>query len=290
MLCLGADISLQMSGEDEYFCGITFLGEISLWLPLLLGFSCFPRKQPELPWWGGVGFSMCWCYFCGIMEHLPCEAPAVPWGWKRHTKGRGVGRTSPSACWEGDFSWDDDSGCIRIALVVEWCLCRWLPPYLGRWEGTIPAWGWCLWLLHPVLLQTHSEDPPGPQVMSLVFYPFTAEAAGVLLLQKLPMTWRLKQILSVWKLNQTRVIDPGPCGLCLVHPTKEEMSQPQQPLLPAVSIPGGCTEESEAQHCEKPGSPWGWRGKGNERIFQINKYTSQEKLFPRMCKELPAIS
>lgn len=48
-------------------------------------------------------------------------------------------------------------------------------------------------------------------------------------------------------------------------------------------------EESKAEDYVNSDGPWGWRGKGNERIFKINKFTSQEELFPRICVELPAI-
>lgn len=80
-----------------------------------------------------------------------------------------------------------------------------------------------------------------------------------------------------------------------IPPTRRcaSSSSPFSLLSPAGIAPGASlvvTKESKAQRRVKAGSPWGRRGKGNERIFRINKYTSQEKLFPRMCRELPAIS
>lgn len=47
-------------------------------------------------------------------------------------------------------------------------------PARERGRGT-SSMGLCLWLLHPLLLHTCSEELPDPQVMSLVVYPLQLE-------------------------------------------------------------------------------------------------------------------
>lgn len=275
MLCLGAAISLQMSGEDEYFCGMTFLWEISLGLTLLLGFSCFPLKEPELPWQGGVGFSMCWCYFHGIMELLPCETP----------EGGELGGHVPQPAAKGI----SPGVMVQDAQGLPWL---WSGASLHTWgfgkrqfQHGVGASGSSILCFSKHVLRRPTGDVSGFFIS--VFLSFTAGTAGFLLLQKLPMAWRLQQTLSVWELNQTRHQGYGSWSLWLVpgpsHQT--EMSQLQQPLLPAVSsrdcIPGGCTEESKAQHCEKPRQPVGVEGEGKWKNIPNKQIHIPGKTLPK---------
>lgn len=176
---------------------------------------------------------------------------------------KGVGRTSSSGCCWRDFWWGDDSGCSRVVLTVEWCLPRWFPPNLvqpGRWEETIPAWNCCLWLLL-LCFSKHILRSYQAHRWYLWFFISKAGTAGFCCHRSFPWLGGWSRL---WKLNQTRqqVIDPGPFGLCLLHPTNQELSQLQQPWIASLVL---------AQKKAKPGSCGGggegkWKNISNKQI------------------------
>lgn len=184
--------------------------------------------------------------------------------------------------------------------------------------GLVPA---SPWLLHPMLFwegPSHSRQGQVSRwcvwvwcilfIWLIVWFGLVYALLPVLLrfnlLGKIIMTWRMELTVEClkMKLNHTEIeaIDllsgwlvPG-----ISHQRGDAPGGPPAVLsLWSVSIPvhigcipGSWTEESKAQDYVKSHSPWGQRRKRNEGIFKINKYTSQEKLFPRICRELPAIS